>query len=386
MLSGEMKILRSDTKKFEEFENADAVLSRWKKLKVLHVESETEIQRFGNFSEHKLLEKIVVWGKNSPGNRVKSEELGSWGKVTKSWFNPKQPLNSATLENVVAIEIKFELNIAVEIDHLDIQLKEMPSNLEIKQLAERMKNLEDLRISGAVFALKQAIGLISSFKNLKVLHVESETEIQRFRNFSKHKLLEKIVVEDPNSPRNRLKSEELGSWGKVTKSWFNPKQPLEPATLENIVAICIELTNIPPNFEMEQMAQRMKNLEDLQIRGDLRAEIGFISSFKNLKNVYFNFSIRLQDLIATLNYIASLNLKISGWIDVHDYGSHEQQRNIFEEAVPILNEKFPGKCESLEIDGDDMSIRFDGNIAVLEEDFYNPDVDDADLGFSASYD
>ena len=65
MLSGEMKIFRSKTKKFEEFENADAVLSRWKKLKVLHVGSETEIQRFGNFSEHKLLEKIVVWGKNN---------------------------------------------------------------------------------------------------------------------------------------------------------------------------------------------------------------------------------------------------------------------------------------------------------------------------------
>ena len=108
ILSGEMKIFRSDTKKFEEFENADAVLSRWKKLKVLHVESETEIQRFGTFRKHKLLEKIVVWDRYSPRNQdLKFEELGSWSEVTKSWFNPKQPLNPATLENVVAIEIEL---------------------------------------------------------------------------------------------------------------------------------------------------------------------------------------------------------------------------------------------------------------------------------------
>ena len=255
VLSGEMKIFRSDTEKFEEFENADAVLSRWKKLKVLHVESETEIQRFGNFSKHKLLEKIVVWDQNSPGNILKSIQLGSWAAVTKSWFNPKLPLNPTTPENVVAIEINFD--------------------------------------------------------------------------------------------------------------------------------------KIPPNFEMEQMAQRMKNLEDLQVYSNNDASesaIGIISSFKKLKNVSFDSYIRLQDLIATLNCIASLNLKISGQIYIYVHGSHEQQRNIFEEAVPILNEKFPGKCESLGIEGEYMFINFDGNVAVLKEIFYNPDVDDGDLGFSASYD
>ena len=37
ILSGEMKISTSDTNYFEEFEISDAVLLRWKKLKVLHV-------------------------------------------------------------------------------------------------------------------------------------------------------------------------------------------------------------------------------------------------------------------------------------------------------------------------------------------------------------
>ena len=244
VLSGEMKIFRSDTEKFEEFENADAVLSRWKKLKVLHVESETEIQHFGNFNEHKLLEKIVIWGKNSPRKQSLSKELGSWGIVTKSWFNPKLPLNPTTLENIVAIEI--------------------------------------------------------------------------------------------------------------------------------------DLGKIPPNFEMEKTAQRLKNLKSLQIYyGGSRAivsEIGFISSFKNLKNVDFHMNSPLQDLIATLNYLASLNLNISGQINVS--GSLEQQRNVFEEAVRILNEKFPEKHEKdesfLYIFGNDMSmsIRFDGNSASLVKDAF----------------
>ena len=187
ILSGEMKISTSDTNYFEEFEISDAVLLRWKKLKVLHVKSEKEIQRFGNFSQHKLLEKIVVWNEYAPRNQNLNlkpkpfEELGSWGIAKKSWFNPKHPLNPATLKNVVAVKI---------------QLTEVPPNFEMEQVSQRMKNLEDLRVAGLNFKSNSAIGIISSFKNLKVLHVESETEIHRFGNFRKHKLLEKIVVED----------------------------------------------------------------------------------------------------------------------------------------------------------------------------------------------
>ena len=104
------------------------------------------------------------------------------------------------------------------------------------------------------------------------------------------------------------------------------------------------------------------------------SEIGFISSFKNLKNLDFHTNSPLQDLTATLNYLASLNLNISGRIDVS--GSLEQQRNVFEEAVQILNENFPKKHEKdesfLYIFGNDMSmtIRFDGNSASLDKDAF----------------
>ena len=73
--------------------------------------------------------------------------------------------------------------------------------------------------------------------------------------------------------------------------------------------------------------------------------------------------------------MAGLNLKFSGSIDVH--GSGDKVR-IFEEAVTILNENFPGKCEIFKIYGGKTSrsnlygmvqcinIRFDRNIAAIE--------------------
>ena len=225
-------------------------------------------------------------------------------------------------------------------------------------------------------------GVLSRWKKLKVLHVTNETEIQHFGNFSEHKLLEKIVVWNRDSPGNKRKSEELGSWGVVTKSWFNPKQPFNPATLKNVVAIEIDLNKTPPNFKIEKTAQRMKNLEDLKIKCSSTTRPIFefnYSSFKNLKNVDFNIKYcPIQGLIVTLNFMAILNLKISGCIIVTDDCSGEQARNIFEEAITILNENFPGKCEIFKIYGGKTSrsnlygmvqcinIRFDRNIAAIE--------------------
>ena len=143
MLSGEIeKNIVFETKKFEEFENAEAVLSGWPSLKVLYVSNEKEIEKFGTFPKHKLLEKIAVLDWESPQNKLLSKKLGSWGTVTKSWFNPKLPLNSgyhlrsnrqtypATLENVLSLRLSP---------------REIPQNFE--KIAEQMKNVEFLSFS-----------------------------------------------------------------------------------------------------------------------------------------------------------------------------------------------------------------------------------------------
>ena len=166
VLSGEMRIVRSDyeTQNFEEFQkfmkcgqieknlvfemkkfeledSAEAVLSQWPSLKVLYVSNEKEVEKFGSFPKHKLLEKIVILDKKSPQNKLLSKKLGSWGTVTKSWFNPKLPVNSATgrsnqqthpatLENVLSLYISPD---------------SIPSNFE--KIAELMKNVESLIFS-----------------------------------------------------------------------------------------------------------------------------------------------------------------------------------------------------------------------------------------------
>lgn len=126
--------------------------------------------------------------------------------------------------------------------------------------------------------------MISCFKDLKMLRVESETDIQRFGNFSEHKKLEKIYIRNVNA------HQEFGSWGKATSSWFNPKLSLNPRAIENVIGFRIFPSKILQNLEMKQIVEKMKNVENLEIFGQILdlPEIGqFISSFTNLKTVRF---------------------------------------------------------------------------------------------------
>ena len=126
-----------------------------------------------------------------------------------------------------------------------------------------------------------------------MLCLESGIDIQRFGNFSNQKNLTKIYIWG----RHRHEYQELGIWGKATSSWFNPKLTSYPRTIENVLELRISPSEIPQNFEMTQIAEKMKNLEKLKIFGQILdlPEIGqFISSFTKLKNVQFWNSVPLQ--------------------------------------------------------------------------------------------
>ena len=126
-----------------------------------------------------------------------------------------------------------------------------------------------------------------------MLFVESGTDIQRFGNFRQHKNLTKIYIWG----RHRHEYQELGVWGQVTSSWFNPKLTSNPPAIENVLELRIFPSEIPQNFEMTQISEKMKNLEKLKIFGQILdlPKIGqFISSFTNLKTVQFGNSVPLQ--------------------------------------------------------------------------------------------
>ena len=61
--------------------------------------------------------------------------------------------------------------------------------------------------------------------------------------------------------RHRHEYQELGIWGQVTSSWFNPKLTSNPPAIENVLELHIFPSEIPQNFEMTQIAEKMKNLE-----------------------------------------------------------------------------------------------------------------------------
>ena len=119
-----------------------------------------------------------------------------------------------------------------------------------------------------------------------------ETNIQCFGNFNEHKKLTKIYI------WCYYEHQDLGNWGKVTKVGFNPKLSLNPIAIENALEISISSSKIPRNLEINEINEKMKSLEELEIFDLIRTklpEIGrFISSFTNLKRVYFAYTLPLK--------------------------------------------------------------------------------------------
>ena len=126
------------------------ILSRWKKLKVLHMSTGTI--PFGiNLKKHKLLRKIVLSRSN-----LTLKKLGDWGKVTKHWFDPKLFWTPAKLENVIRLKVKME---------------KMPIDLaQNEKIGKGLKNVEKLTVTGHGFNPQLALSF--KLKKLKTLVVK----------------------------------------------------------------------------------------------------------------------------------------------------------------------------------------------------------------------
>ena len=170
-LSGEM-ILRLKNLNVRDINDA---LSRWPKLKVLHmsdcncnyrccncngsrlsklVSHWEKSNKFGlntemfgvNLTNNELLRKIIVQ-KSMP-----FVELGDWGKVFKVWFDPKNwtPTNLGT------------------VNHLRIYLDHIPRKLEMMQIGQVLVNVEELYITGKRGPTRDA-----KFESLFILNLEN---------------------------------------------------------------------------------------------------------------------------------------------------------------------------------------------------------------------
>ena len=195
-LSGEM-ILRLKNLNVKDINDA---LSRWPKLKVLHlsdcncnycscncngsrlsklVSHWEKSNKFGlntemfgvNLTNNELLRKIVV-PKSMP-----FVELGDWGKVFKVWFDPKN-WTPANLENVN--------NLRIYLDHI-------PRKLEMMQIGQVLVNVEELYITGKRGATRDAKfeslfissleNVLLGFKKLKEVFIVVLVDMTDFLKF-----------------------------------------------------------------------------------------------------------------------------------------------------------------------------------------------------------
>ena len=83
-------------------EDVNAVLSHWEKIKVLRLSKKMLIGV--DLNANPMLRKIII-----PVD-MSLKELGTWGKATKIWFDPKHFWNPVKLENVVELIIQLDYN------------------------------------------------------------------------------------------------------------------------------------------------------------------------------------------------------------------------------------------------------------------------------------
>ena len=170
-LSGELKIQWITSWGSAEtlsIHDINAILSNWKKLKVLHISKEVNIFQFGiNLTTNKFLEKIVV------SDSVSLTELRNWGKVKKFWFDPKRFwIDCPKLENVSSLRIDTH-------DH------NIPENFDMNNICQGLTNLENLYLYGygdgysvldyGIANLKSVLML--NFKQLENLVVRGDIKI-----------------------------------------------------------------------------------------------------------------------------------------------------------------------------------------------------------------
>ena len=126
-----------------------------------------------NLTEHALLRKVVVQ-KSMP-----FVELGNWGKATQVWFDPKN-WTPANLTNV--------RNLTIYVDFV-------PKNVEMVQIGQLLKNVEELYITEKIRVFEDSyldtefiLGLksfILGFKKLTEVKIHVTVDISIFLDLLK---------------------------------------------------------------------------------------------------------------------------------------------------------------------------------------------------------
>jgi hypothetical protein len=203
-----------------------------------------------------------------------------------------------------------------------------------------------------VIALRDFNSILFHWNNLRVLHFSSEPEFARFRtslSLNSHESLEKIVIPAELGLRTKGSNLYHNSCGVVTKYWIDPRHVLAPDAVKNVVALKIYLEGLPDDIGMTQNDCDLTNLETLEIsQYPFSQEENFVpttellSKFKNLKELVMCLEMNIDFLPHIVFFLGNTNnLNISGTVEVWSDYIEEETKEIFNEGLKILREKFP---------------------------------------------
>jgi hypothetical protein len=204
-----------------------------------------------------------------------------------------------------------------------------------------------------VIALRDFNSILFHWNNLRVLHFSSEQEFARFRlslSLNSNESLKKIVIPAGPGLCTKGKGSNLDRtlWGVVTKYWIDPRHILAPDAVKNVVALKIYLDRLPNDFDMRQNDCDLTNLETLELCEYRETEMFWmpntklLSKFKNLKELVICLEIDIDFLLHIVRFLGNTNnFNISANVEVRSNYDKEDTKEIFNQALNILREKFP---------------------------------------------
>jgi hypothetical protein len=209
--------------------------------------------------------------------------------------------------------------------------------------------------------------ILSQWQDLRELHFSSYHDFAKFRlSMNSKKSLKKIV--NPNhmeiflhptsvvtgywvdvaqlktpTPANKIKKY-------ITGYWIDPKHLLTPTDeIKNVIKLRFDVKGIPEEFAMRQNDWDFENLESLAIcennDGGISSNnvIPMLLRFQHLKKIEIDYlEIHINYLLDILRFLGNMKLlNISVNLGVINEFDEEATKNIFNEALEIVNEKFP---------------------------------------------
>jgi len=370
----------------EEF--VKTILSNWKMLKVLHLSK--RMDHLDLASTHKILEKLVVPVENLFINELKDHPV----EAKKIFINPK---------------LKTFLYLNKKVVILNPKNKSIPVPINVENVIELRLNLSDIEILGGGLedgptherlAQMKPLKSMNAMKNLERLHIywtiensmldHTTDQIKEiieplFQGLAFSTNLQEIFLEDSlfsmlgdlivrYLPQIRklkfadVRGKGFYYWPEL--NWLPDLKCLNTLVLSDLPSDLVGGETDPDEELAPFYKSPMTRLKRLELEGHV-GNSGIFDFFPCLETLTITsgiLTLPIQDLIRVLNYFGDVkNLSLSniniGLTGLESYNA-TMESNIFQEAVKIIDGKFPVETTQIKIRGKNLESN---GFAIIKE-------------------